>query len=215
MVSKRKQARGSFIVFEGIDGAGTTTQAKQVVDWLIGRGERVRATAEPSTGPIGSMLRQILGGRLCSRTLKGDAQPVAPDTVALLFAADRLDHLQTEIVPYLEAGYHVVCDRYVVSSLAYQSIQSDLRFVRSINDKALAPDVTLFLRVRPEVAMGRIEASRLARESFETLAFQRQVADRYEKVISEYRDGRVVVIDGEDAAGTVTGKIRAELERLL
>ena len=218
MSSKKSKQRGRFIVLEGIDGAGTTTQLRHVVEFLSKRGELVHATREPTDGPIGSLLRQVLRGRLVATpgAATGDArtQPLDPSAVALLFAADRLDHLHSELVPQLEAGRHVVCDRYVLSSLAYQGLDVDLRFVRSINEKAIAPDLTVFLRVRPEVAMARIEVSRTQRETFEQLPLQRKIAAGYEKALESYRDGQLAIIDGEDEPSAVTIKVRAAVERL-
>lgn len=214
-MSKSKKRRGRFIVLEGIDGSGTTTQQARVVDWMRDRGMLAQGTHEPSEGPIGNLIRQILRGRLVTAPPVGKAGPVDPSSVSLLFAADRLDHLDNEIVPLLEAGWHVVCDRYVVSSLAYQSLETDLRFVRQVNEKAINPDLTLFLKVRPEVAMGRIESSRAGRESFEKIAIQRKVAAAYEEILSSYRGGRVVTIDGEQAVSTVTQAVRSAVEELL
>jgi dTMP kinase len=217
-MSKKSKRRGRFIVLEGIDGSGTTTQVRHVAEWLEKRGELVHVTREPTDGPVGLMLRQILRGRLVStpnavaNDLKG--QPLDPSAIALLFAADRLDHLHNELVPQLEAGRHVVCDRYVLSSLAYQSIDCDLRFVRNINEKALAPDLTLFLRVRPEVAMARIESSRTLKDGFEHLPLQKKVAANYDKILESYRDGDVVVLDGEEETSMVTTRIRHALEPL-
>src|SRR5690242_1367991 len=107
-----------FIVLEGIDGSGTTTQAARLAQTLQARGARVHATREPSTGPVGRLLRQALTG-----TLVADERPVQLDfcTLALLFAADRMDHVRREIEPALARGEVVISDRYDLSSLIYQS----------------------------------------------------------------------------------------------
>ncbi len=215
MSAKKRTRRGLFIVLEGIDGSGTTTQIGQIMEWMRKRGELALATAQPTAGPIGSMLRLVLNQRLVSRVHKSGAEPVDPAAVALLFAADRLDHLQHTIRPALESGRHVVCDRYVLSSLAYQSLDTDLRFVRQINEKALAPDLTIFLRVNPDVAMARINASRVERDTFEQLAVQRRVAAAYDKLLTSYRDGTVVDVNGENSLSTVTTDVRQAVERLL
>ena len=104
---------GKLIVLEGIDGSGTTTQARLLCEWLAGRGVAVHLTREPSDGPVGRLIREILHGAHA---------PVAGDTMALLFAADRVDHLSREVLPALDRGTHVVTDRYYHSSLAYQAI---------------------------------------------------------------------------------------------
>lgn len=212
----RGSRRGLFIVFEGIDGAGTTTQAQQTATWLRERGERVHVTGEPSTGPVGTLLRQVLGGRLVAKDLDGRPQPMNPATVALLFAADRLDHLQNEIQPHLDEGTHVLCDRYVLSSLAYQSVEVDLRFVRQVNEKAPSPDVTFLLETSAEVAMDRVAASRRSRDGFENLPFQRKVAARYAEVAATAAKSLALhVLDGERAVSAVCSDVREVLDALL
>jgi dTMP kinase len=100
-----------FIALEGIDGSGTTTQKARLAAALRDRGLDVLETFEPSEGPLGTMARGML---------RGD-DPAAPDLLALVFAADRLEHLSRCIEPALAAGRTVICDRYVLSSLVYQS----------------------------------------------------------------------------------------------
>ena len=211
----KRTPKGAFVVFEGIDGSGTTTQLHQATEWLQGQGELVHPTREPSYGPIGALLRQVLSSRLQSRDPSGRPAPVDPATVALLFAGDRLDHLQSEIVPAQQAGYHVLSDRYVLSSLAYQSQGVDLKFVRQANAKAVAPDLTIYLRVRPETAMGRIDATRKERDTFETLPFLKTVARAYDQLVADYRGGKVVTIDGEEPPNVVARRVRSELQELL
>jgi len=214
-MAAKKVRRGRFIVFEGIDGAGTTTQMERLVGWLRRRGELAEPTAEPTTGPIGTMIRQILGGRLVSKPSGGTPSGVDRATIALLFAADRIDHLQNEIEPHLAAGRHVICDRYVLSSMAYQGVDVDLKFVRAINVKAPAPDLTLFIKVSPEVAMQRIATSRPDRDLFETLPFQRKVAEGYEAAANAYREGPIVTLDGEASIDRVTAEVQRVVEELL
>lgn len=211
----KSKARGKLIVLEGVDGAGTTTQKDKIVEWLRERGEHVHGTHQPSDGPIGAMVRQILRGRLVASTGEGKASPIDPAAVALLFAADRLDHVKNEILPLLERGFHVVCDRYVVSSLAYQGLDTDLRFVRQINDKALAPDLTIFIDVPADIAMARIEATRVGRDSFEKLAIQRRVAQAYKEILADWRGGRVITVDGTAPIQAVSRDVRQALEALL
>jgi dTMP kinase len=217
MTSRKTARRGRFIVLEGLDGAGTTTQSRALVDHIARKGEKVLATHEPTDGPIGNMLRQVLRGRLVAIPHAGVGEPkpspMDPAAVALLFAADRLDHLHHQVIPHLEAGHHVVCDRYLISSLAYQGLETDLRFVRAINEKALKADLTIFLRVPPEVAMARVEASRTSRDTFEQLPLQRKIASNYEKILETWKDGDVVVIDGTEEVSAVTAKVRGAVDR--
>lgn len=211
---KRPGARGRFVVIEGIDGAGTTTQARLLGERLRSAGRRVHVTAEPSAGAVGAIVRQILSGRLRGRAPDG---PFDADALALLFAADRLDHVRTEILPALEAGIDVVSDRYTLSSLAYQSLTTgDPRWVRAINARAPAPDVTILLQVAPTIAFARRSRASHAREIFEKAEFQRRVARSYERAVAVLRRGgeRVELVDGAAAPGEVAAAIDRIVEGL-
>ncbi len=201
---------GRFIVFEGIDGAGTTTQAALLSRWLRGEGHRVLETAEPSTGPIGTTLRQALGRRLVGV----DGDRLDAKAIALLFAADRSDHLRGEIEPALAAGTWVVCDRYVHSSLAYQGVECDPAWVAQLNAPMRSPDLVIHLRVSAEVAAKR-RAGRGGRdEIYEVDAFQRQVVQRYEEAPTLRPQDPVVVIDGAATAREVQRAVRAVIRSL-
>lgn len=172
-----------FIVFEGIDGAGTTTQTEMLKAWLEARGEKVVTTCEPSEGPLGNMVRNALKRRIVVPTIgDGPDADLDPRVVALLFAADRLDHLHATIHPSLEKGWWVISDRYVDSSLAYQSIYMDVEWVRTINAHAPRPNRTFFLEVSPTVGMARIQARRASRDHFETLQRLQQVDEKYQEI---------------------------------
>jgi dTMP kinase len=211
---KRKPSRGRFIVVEGIDGAGTTTQARLLGERLKGAGRRVHVTAEPSGGPVGALVRQVLSGRLRGRAPDG---AFAPDALALLFAADRIDHANAEILPALADGLDVVSDRYTLSSLAYQALTTgDLRWVEAINGRAPAPDVTILLRVGSSVAFARRRSASHSREIFEEAAFQRRVARAYERAVAVLRrkGERVEILDGAahpDAVAAAIDRVLATL----
>jgi dTMP kinase len=153
--------RGRFIVLEGLDGAGISTQARRLAGRLDRQTASYYCTREPTDGPIGSQIRLALTGRL----------RLDPVTIALMFAADRSDQIRTSLLPRLEAGVHVVSERHVLSSLAYQGAQlGDPAWVRAINRenmRALTPDLTVFLDVPPDTALRRIDAGRHARELYE------------------------------------------------
>lgn len=192
----RPRAKGRLLVLEGLDGAGTTTQARLLGERLRAEGRTVHVTAEPSSGPVGALVRQVLARRVSGRG--GGSFDAA--SLALLFAADRLDHHDVEIAPKLAGGIDVVSDRYTLSSLAYQGLATgDMPWVESVNARAPAAAATLFLRVRPEVALRRRRNASLDREIFEVSAFQRRVARSYERAIERLRaEGQQVVeIDGE------------------
>ncbi len=195
---------GRLIVLEGLDGAGTTTQAKVLVARLSAAGVRAHQTREPSDGPIGTLLRQMLtGGHAIAD------QSLSQGTFGLLFAADRLDHLQREVEPALSAGATVVSDRWYHSSLAYQGTGAERDWIATLNSRARRPDVTLFLRVRPEVAAARRVAAGRVQELFEDLRMQEDVAAGYDATIAELvaLGERIEVIDGEQAPEAVSAAI--------
>jgi dTMP kinase len=210
-----RTSRGRFLVLEGLDGAGTTTQARRLAAALRAAGRTVHVTAEPSGGPVGVLTRLVLTKRLGGGP--GRADGFDPGALALLFAADRLDHLSAEIVPRLEAGEDVISDRYTLSSLAYQSLTcGDLAWVEALNSRARAPDATLFLRVSPEVAIARRQAENGGGELFEVPAFQREVARAYDRCVERLRERgeRVEVVDGERPVEEVTAALEAAVARI-
>ena len=152
-------SHGLFIVIEGVDGAGTTTQVSQLVAALRERRWAVRETREPSGGPVGALLRLFLTGRLVTPGQLGMRAP-SWKTMALMFAADRLDHIEAEIAPLLEEGVCVVSDRYYHSSVAYQALgandmPSAIDWIRTLNLHARKPDLTIVLDVSAEQARER------------------------------------------------------------
>ncbi len=204
---------GRFIVLEGLDGAGTTTQARMLGERLRAVGRRAHVTAEPSGGPVGALLRQVLRRRVNG----GEGDGFDPHSLALLFAADRLDHLSAEVVPRLADGEDVISDRYALSSLAYQSLTTrDAAWVELINGRARAPDLTLFLRVRPAVALRRRRGTGTLPELYEVDAFQRRVARSYERAVValQARGQRIVMLDGERPAVDVAEEVARLVESL-
>jgi dTMP kinase len=211
--ARKKPARGRFIVLEGLDGAGTTTQTERLAAALRAEGHAVVTTREPSDGPVGTMIRQALTGRL---GLPGGAGPLAPETLALLFAADRTDHLKAKVLPALEAGKVVLSDRYVLSSLAYQGMSLPMDWVEAINSHAVAPDLTLFVGVKPEVAARRRAVRGGPAELFEADEAQRRIARQYLAAIRRRtRHERIVHIDGEQSVEAVTAASLAQIRALL
>jgi len=172
---------GKFIVIEGIDGAGTTTQANLLAQKLRDDGLDVMQTAEPSEGPIGQMIRSILSHRL---TLPDAEGGLNQRSLALLCAAERLDHLNTLIKPVLAAGIHVICDRYSPSTYAYQGVDGDEdmdAWIGQVDSKALTPDSTIYLRIPfARDAIDRICLRGKVAEIFEKEEFLDKVIKRYD-----------------------------------
>jgi dTMP kinase len=193
---------GKLIVLEGVDGAGTTTQTTRLCAALAARGHDTHATREPSTGPVGRLLREMLAGA---------HQPVDATTLGLLFAADRADHLQREIEPGLARGAVVVSDRYYHSSLAYQN-DAGFEWVQQLNERARRPDLTLLLEVPVDVAAARRAADGRPEELFDRLETQRRVAEGYRRVVAELRGReRIEVVDGTQSLDAVAAAILAHV----
>lgn len=203
-------ARGKFIVLEGPDGAGISTQTALLRSGLAARNIPVFATKEPTTGPIGAVIRQALTRRL----VYPPSEPIGDDVLALLLAADRLDHIRAEILPRLETGINVICDRYRLSSYAYQGRTLGQRWVRSLNSRSIAPDLTIFIDVPPEVSQSRIASRGGYVELYEAEERLRPIYANYLKVVQEMKEKGepVVTIDGKLPVGVVSAKI---LERAL
>lgn len=178
---------GKLIVLEGIDGSGKGTQIARLTDRLEASGHKVLVTREPSAGPIGTLIRQALA----------DASQFDEATMALLFAADRLEHIR-EMKAHLAAGEIVLCDRYVLSSLAYNSQTLTLEWILALNqeaDKRLHPDLTLYFDLSEQIALTRIGARGSDRERYETQRQLYQVREMYRMLADVRLDDNVVTID--------------------
>jgi dTMP kinase len=200
---------GRFIVLEGIDGAGTTTHVARFADRLRSLRVPVRATREPSDGPIGTLVRQILTGRV---VVPGGLAPEWT-TMALLFAADRMDHVESEVDPFLEQGGVVVSDRYDASSLAYQSVMSGgkakdaVEWIRSLNRYARRPDLTIVLDVPFEVAAERRLARGEAAQIYEQNEVQRALAVFYKELAGHMPNDRVAIVDASGSVDDVHARV--------
>ena len=198
-----------FIVLEGLDGAGTTTQAERLVEWLEQHGHKAHLTAEPSDGPIGRLIRDVLRGRL----LGADGNGLTAASIAGLFLADRADHIHSEIQPKLDAGTFVICDRYLLSSLAYQGIDAPMEWVAQVNAPMPAPGLTLMVTVKPDVAAQRRQGRGGQTEIYELSDFQRKVALGYERACGLKTDHNIVQVDGEQSMDTVFDSILFHVRR--
>jgi len=198
----------NFIVFEGIDGSGTTTQMRRLAAAMERSGIAHMVTSEPTSRPEGALIRRILKGEI-------DAEP---GTVAYLFAADRYQHLfgKEGILKAAEKGFVVLCDRYAPSSLAYQGITCGKDLPKLLNAAFPAPGLTFYFRVDPEIAMRRV-SSRNQLEIYEKLHIQKQVSAAYEEVLTVARANgwKIAIIDAEKPIDDVTRQIVSELEKHL
>jgi dTMP kinase len=198
---------GKFIVLEGLDGAGTTTQSRLLGEELAARGP-VWVTWEPTDRPAGLLIRRILAGELVTD----------PRALALLFAADRLDHVYGPegIAAHLRRGENVVCDRYYLSSLAYQTLDAGFSWVHALNSRAMRPDLTLFLEVPVLACLERIGSRQGERkELFEREeALARVRASYYRAMRCLGKRETIQVVDGCAAVFAVAEMLRARVQAL-
>ena len=198
-----------FIVIEGLDGAGTTTQAKKLSNWLSARGYTTHVTAEPSEGKVGRIIRQVLRGEF----LGIDGKTLPAESIAGLFLADRADHIRGEINPQLANGGFVICDRYLMSSLAYQGVECGIEWVAAVNSTMMRPGLTLMVDVAADVAAKRRAGRDEQTELYEITDFQRQVASGYESAARMRPGDNVVLIDGSRSITDVFEDIIAVVAR--
>lgn len=203
--------RGKLIVFEGVDGSGTTTQAAKLCKKLDANNVNVHQTAQPSNRPIGKLIRQILSGK--------QIQNPCYQTMALLFAADRQDQQENEILPAIEAGIHVICDRYVHSSVIYQSTSAkspdSKQWIKTINTHIMAPDLLLHLKIDAETSKARRETRGGEEEIFDKLAFQEKLIATYDQIESIFPKDNIVVIDATQTIEQIEHQVWQRIVPLL
>jgi len=200
----------NFIVFEGLDGSGTSTQLALLEQKLASRGVNVpvfTVTFEPTGGAIGKLIRSVLKKELVLR----------PDTLARLFAADRGEHLYASdgIVERCKRGELVICDRYTLSSLVYQGIECGIELPRGLNGAYPAPELLLFFDIDPNIAQQRM-AGRPSLEIFEHIEFQKKVRTQYHALFDEYRKGgvRLEIIDASQNVEKVAEDVWKEIAKM-
>jgi len=200
---------GKFIVFEGIDGSGTTTQAMMLHDYLLSKSKKPLITSEPSAGPVGCLIRLTHTKRITSTENKHYRERY----LSRLFAADRDDHLYNDengILKQIALDYFVISTRYYLSSLAYHVFtEDDYKFVYSLNKDFPPPDYTFFLDCPIECSLNRITSSRLP-DINEEKANLTMVLNNYEYAISRY-EGKISRIDGTKK----TNEINIEIIKIL
>ncbi|MBS7615779.1 dTMP kinase [Candidatus Bathyarchaeota archaeon] len=185
--------RGFFICLEGLDGCGKTTQAKVLVRKLKRMGYNANYTAEPSLGKIGRFIRKYC--------LHGDKR-VSSIVEALLFAADRYEHVENEVIPAIKSGKIVVSDRYMYSSLAYQGATGlNLDWIRRLNEHALPPDLAIFIDVDPKTVIQRLKPKKSVMENLET---QRKVREVYMKFVD---NGELIRVNGNKSKREVADEV--------
>ncbi|MCL5795169.1 MAG: dTMP kinase [Patescibacteria group bacterium] len=200
----KKNYPGLFIAVEGLDGSGSSLQASLLANVLSKDGYRVYLTKEPTTNLIGGLIRAQLTGEWRSSLL----------CLQLLFAADRAQHLNEEILPNLQAGKIVITDRYIPSTIAYGSLEiDDVKWLENINSKFIKPDVTFLVKMRPKLCAMRIKTSQQAMELFKEEKKLIQVWKIYEKLAQN--DSSIKIVDGERDEMEIVADIKNITEKLL
>ncbi|MFH1377115.1 MAG: dTMP kinase [Candidatus Woesearchaeota archaeon] len=195
--------KGLFIVIEGLDGSGSTTQCELLRNYLDIKGIKAIVTKEPTNNLIGGLIRGVLTGDW----------KINPEGLQLLFSADRAHHLEKEIIPALQNGVTVICDRYFYSSLAFGAVDCDIGWLKLLNQQFLNPDISFFLNTNPETCIQRMSSSRVCFELFENKEKLAKVLSNYHQLIQEYSD--LNLIDAEKDKETILKDIVKKVEELL
>lgn len=205
--------RGLFIVIEGVDGSGKTTQANLLSEYLRSKGRTVHRTAEPTETGLGGMVRDGLGGE----------HPRTREELAAMFVADRVSHNvspKNGIIKHLDDGTDVVCDRYYYSSLAYQGVDGAFEWVAGMNLDCpfiTKPDICIFLDMNPEKCHEHIRAGRTHFEIYEENAQMIFETRRRYGIVFDKLKGRdnIVIIDSVGTPSEVFEKIKLEIDKLI
>ncbi|SLN48639.1 Thymidylate kinase [Falsiruegeria litorea R37] len=204
--------KGLFLTFEGIDGSGKSTQARRLADHLQAQGRDVVLTREPGGSPGAEEIRRLV--------LEGDPDRWSAETEILLFTAARRDHLERTILPALEAGKVVICDRFADSTRMYQGLsRGDLRaLVDQLHGLMIGrePDLTILVDMDPETGLSRAKGRQGTEERFEDFGpeLQRKMRAGFLALADEFTD-RFHVIDGNRDMDTVARDIAGVVEQAL
>lgn len=192
--------KGRLIAIEGLDGSGLTTQAGLLRNYFIQKGSDVLLTKEPTDGLIGGLIKSCLRKEW----------KTSPMTLQILYAADRAHHLDTEIMPALGSGKIVITDRYVLSSLAYGSMDVDLEVLKKLNENFPKPGITVLIDNPPELCLERIRKSRHHIELFEEKKKLEKIRENYHSLKGCFPD--TFIVDGSRPAEKVFEEVRKIVE---
>ncbi len=211
---EKELQHGKFIVFEAIDGSGTSTQARLLHDYLFNKGYKVFLTEEPTSGPVGNLIRLSLKGRFL---LTGDKK-LDDRQMALLFAADRHDHLYNKvdgIMGKVKEGWIVICTRYLLSSFVYNCTdERDLKFVKEINSEFPLPNLTLFIDCPLDVCLERLNKGRPVQDVYENRDKLQQVRENYDRLLAEF-NAPLYFVNGKKEMMEQHGEIVKVVEEML
>jgi len=202
-----KMKKGAFIAFEGLDGSGKTTQFNAIRDKLTKRKIKCKEEKEPSDrNLIGLMIRGII------KEARG--LTVSPVSLAKLFSVDRYEHVVNDIKPYIDKGGHVLIDRFIFSSFAYQGLTCSFDEIYYYNRdviKLLMPDLTVFIDTDPKICLRRINNTRVGKELFDSKGIA--VREKFFDAFGKLKDAaNILVIDGNQPAEVITDEIWKAVE---
>jgi dTMP kinase len=197
-------AGGKFVVFEGIEGSGKSTQAKLLYEELTRHGEKCILTSEPTDSMVGKLIRELLKS----------GNPIDIRTLQLLFIADRSEHVENLIKPKLAEGYTVITDRYAPSTIVYGSAfgkKHGLKMSYLINSHKpfISPDLLFFVSVSPEKAFERLQSRNSVKERFDELKSLKALEKNYERLSKKYYPSSWRKIDGSNGIDAVKAEIMA------
>lgn len=205
--------KGILIAFEGIDGAGKSTQIKLLAEYLRSQGHTVCLTAEPTKGQYGQKIREAANSY----------HRLSPDDERQLFVLDRREHLETCILPAIERGEVVITDRYLYSSVAYQGARYDeigadpatLQHEIYVQNREFAPeaDILVYMKLDVDTAISRMKSSREALDSFETRNNLVKVAEAFERIVPKHP--RVIVLDASQPPQVIANALQERLRLYL
>lgn len=193
----KNKHKGKFIVFEGLDGCGKSTQTMLLGKLLQKKGYKVFLTKEPTRGKMGQLIRKQLANK----------KKIDPIYLEFLFAADRVYHLSKEIIPALKKGIVVISDRYFLSGLAYGSLNADQKWLFDIYRNFLLPDLTFILKVSPKVCIQRIQKERSQLELYEEKGKLEKIWKNFKTLKSKFKS--TYIINGEKEKEDILEEISA------
>lgn len=193
-----------LIAFEGLDGSGSSTQAKLLAESLQKEGKSVLLTKEPTDGtPIGKLIREVLQHQW----------EASPEGLQLLFSADRAEHLRNLILPALNSGKIVITDRYLLSTLAFGGLGIEIEWLKELNKKFVQPDLTFLLKLSPEDCLKRIAKRGNQTELFEKKEKLERVWQNYENLSQD--TSSLFIIDAQPEIETIHQQIKAIVDAKL
>ena len=202
--NKTDVRQGKFIVFEGLDGSGQSTQIGLLDAYLKSKGVKTHLTTEPTNNIIGGLIRGILTHQWS----------LSNTGIQLLYCADRAHHLESEVLPAMAKGNVVISSRYFFSTIAYGSLDNDTEWLKKINEKFILPDMKFFIKVSPKVCMRRINGSRFRTEFFEKEKKLKKIYQAYLRLGESKEYKNFYVINGEQAVEEVSGEIKKIIDKI-